>query len=91
MAEVRAGMATVSYLTGDLPAVRLTVATLALRRHGGNGHAVTVPRVVLWDKGGVLGRLSTVGLPGSRQLGVSLSGSRSLGLGIPWSLSWDSA
>ena len=84
-------METVPHLAGDLLAVRLTVAMPALRKQGGNGHVVTVPRVVLQDKGGVLGRLSTVGLPGSRQLGVSLSGSRSLGLGIPWSLSWDSA
>lgn len=63
----------------------------ALRKQGGNSHAVTVPRVVLQDKGGVSGRLSIVGLSGSRQLGVVLSGSRRLGLGMFWSRSWDSA
>ena len=49
---------------------------------GGNGHTVTVPRIVLWDEGGVLGRLSIVGLLGGRQLGVGLSGGRQLGVGL---------
>ena len=54
----------------------------ALREQGGNGHAVTVPRIVLWDEGGVTGRLSRVGLFGGRQLGVGLFGGRQLGVGL---------
>ena len=84
-------MATVPRLAGDLPAIRLTVAMPALREQGGDGHVVTVPRIVLRDEGGVLGRLSIVGLSGGRQLGVGLSGSRRLGLGMFWSRSGDSA
>ena len=37
VAEVRAGMATVPRLAGDLPAIRLTVAMPALRKQGGTG------------------------------------------------------
>ena len=48
----------------------------------GNGHAVIVPRIVLRDEGGVLGRLSIVGLLGGRQLGVGLSGGHQLGVGL---------
>ena len=90
MAEVRAVMATVSRLTGDLPAIRLTVAMPALHKQG-ERHAVTIPHIVLRDEGGVMGRLSIVGLSGGRELGVGLSRSRLVGLGLSWSRSWDSA
>ena len=75
-------MATVPRLAGDLPAIRLTAAMLALREQGGDGHIVTVPRIVLRDEGGAAGRLSKVGLLEGRQLGVGLSRSRRLGLGL---------
>ena len=70
--DIRAGMATVSRLAGDLPAIRLTVAMPVPRRQGGTATSWPYPASGLVK---CHGPTPIVGLSGGRQLGV----------GLPWS------